>query len=71
MTAQPNWNSWTRLQQSSEGVEYGCAMCGKRVGSRNDVKITDKFDRVYCSDDCYSKARSHPSWEYEARGGDY
>lgn len=71
MTTSPGLKSWTRLQASSEGVEYCCAMCGRRVGALKDVQITDKFDRVYCSDTCYSKARSHPSWEYEARGGDY
>lgn len=63
-----------RLHGETEAVDYHCAWCSKKIGDYEAMlKIgkIDKYDRVYCSDDCSMKAFMHPSRDYEARGGDY
>ncbi len=61
----------TRIQPVTEGITYLCYWCRKPIGTLAEVKLCDKFDRVYCSSGCSMAAYNHPSREYEKRGGDY
>lgn len=63
--------SSSRQHPEEAGYTYHCAYCSAPIGPEPKMSLTDKYDRVYCSDACYDKARDHPSREYEARGGDY
>ena len=59
------------LDTADPTTVYVCWNCGKEIGLRSKVVYRDKTDRSYCSSECQSAARNHPSWEYECRGGDY
>lgn len=75
----PKRESISRLRAETEAVDYHCNYCGKKIGDyaavcgslREPGVSVDKYDRVYCSDACSTKAFMHPSRDYEARGGDY
>ena len=64
-----------RLREEAEAVNYHCAWCAKKIGDHAALRTAgfqvDKYDRVYCSDECSTKAFMHPSRDYEARGEDY
>jgi len=67
--------SVSRLGAKIDAVDYHCNYCGKKIGDYDALRVADchvdKYDRVYCSDDCSMKAFRGASREYEARGGDY
>lgn len=71
--------SVSRLRAETEAVDYQCNYCGKKIGDyaavcgslREPGVSVDKFDRVYCSDACSTKAFMDSSRDYESRGGDY
>jgi len=75
----PKRESISRLRAETEAVDYHCNYCAKKIGDyaavcgslREPGVSVDKYDRVYCSDACSTKAFMHPSRDYEARGGDY
>lgn len=65
-----------RLRTETDAVDYHCAWCSKKIGGYATVCGTlrepgvsvDKYDRIYCSSECSTKAFMHPSRDYEARG---
>lgn len=72
---QPKRESVSRLRDATEAVDYHCNYCAKKIGDIHALRAAgfhiDKFDRVYCSDACSTKAYGHASRDYEARGDDY
>ena len=67
--------SVSRLREATEAVDYHCNYCGKKIGDYNALRAAgfhvDKYERVYCGNDCSTKAFMGASREYEGRGGDY
>ena len=67
--------STSRLCAETEAVDYQCNYCGQSIGDFAALRAAgfhvDKYERVYCSDECSMKAYSHASRDYESRGGDY
>ncbi|MBF0584164.1 MAG: hypothetical protein HQL80_08020 [Magnetococcales bacterium] len=46
---------------------YDCSMCGKFIGTSENIQGFDKHGRVYCSSKCDSDAFSHPSRDWDDR----
>lgn len=71
----PKRESVSRLRAETEAVDYHCNYCGRKIGDYDALRAAgfhvDKYDRVYCSDACSTKAFMGASREYEGRGGDY
>jgi hypothetical protein len=71
----PEPESTCRLRSETEAVLYHCSWCALKIGDYDALRKArfqvDKYDRIYCSKNCYANSMTHPSREYEARGGDY
>lgn len=71
----PKRESVSRLRAETEAVGYHCNYCAKKIGDYDALRAAgfhvDKYDRVYCSDECSTKAFMGASRDYEAHGGDY